>query len=592
VVWRLQTYYKQNKKSLFREMRFWSLLCLWVVAFVASNRTSWKDAAETNQLQSFASATEKSLDDFVKRSAFWATTSLRLSGFTDSMTPAELKSHIASWSSLLESHDEWLSTYIVTRRHGFEAGVAATLVSSQVVKLFAEDKESPIAWRNETQAAALQLISGVKENQNRNLAFVRSLKKGSQWIQFAVKSQSSKPGWSTWVVHTFSEKMFPNLQAENPLAEVALFNPETKKFLFSKGFSALKIESSELQAFIQMRKTIQGAEESKFALSKKEVWLSWTKSSSNQWILLQALPNSKIPVPQFENAPSFLKEWSMTLAWLVTSCLLLYWTFMEKMWCLRVQKSSAEIAAESNDIETYKPDQSSLDQTNLRKHEAEREFCRHLLSDIGSTGRIQLAGKATANVEVRSSTLYKGSWWLLENIDSSRVLAAIGDASGQGLAAGTAAYSVKYVLGRALKEASELNDNELLLKKLYSLAALSAEGVLLGSTHCSAFLAIIDLDLQKMVFINAGYPGPMLKLGARKNIVLTPHSDPMGLGSDSIPLPRWVNLNPGCELVICNIGSRNTDLTELDESELIKIFIHPFGQSQRTVSEEIEEDAA
>lgn len=592
MVQRLQTYYEQNKKSLFREMRFWSLLCLWVGVFVVVNRMSWKDAAESNHLESFASATEKSLDDFEKRSHFWATASRRLAGFADSMPPSELKSHIASWSSLLESHDEWLSTYIITRRQGFEAGLAATLVSSQVVKLFAEDKESPIPWSNEAQSTALQLISGVKENQNRNLAFVRSLKRGSQWIQFAVKSKSSKPGWSTWVVHTFSEKMFPNLQAENPLAEVALFNSETKKFLFSNGFSALKIEPSELQAFIRMRKTNKGAEESKFALSKKEIWLSWSKSSLNQWILLQALPNAKIPLPQIENAPSFLKEWSVAFIWLVNSCLLLYWSFKRKMWRLRVQKSGAEIAAESNDIETNKPNQSSFDKTNLRKHEAEREFCRHLLSDIGSAGRIQLAGKATANVEVRSSTLYKGSWWLLENIDSRRILAAIGDASGQGLAAGTAAYSVKHVLGKALKEAAELNDNELLLKKLYNMCALSAEGVLLGSTHCSAFLAIIDLDLQKMVFINAGYPGPMLKLGARKNIVLTPHSDPMGLGSDSIPLPRWVNLNPGCELVICNIGSRNTDLTELDESELIKIFIHPFGQSQRTVSEDIEEDAA
>lgn len=589
---RLHTYYEQNKKSLFREMRFWSLLCLWVVVFVASNRMSWNDTAETNQLQRFAAETEKSLDDFVKRSAFWATTSLRLSGFSDSMSPAEHKSHIASWSLLLESHDEWLSTYVITRRDGFEWGVAATLISSRVVKLFAEDSDSPIAWRNEAQATALQLISGVKENQNRNLAFVRSLKKGSQWIQFALKSKSSKPGWSTWVVHTFSEKMFPNLQAENPLAEVALFNPETNKFLFSKGFSALKIEPSELQAFIQMRKTNQGAEESKFALSKKEIWLSWKKSSSNQWILMQALPYSKIPQPRIENAPSFLKEWSVTLVWLVTSCLLLYWTFTKKMWRLRVKKSSAEIAAESNDLETNKQNQSSFDKTNLRKHEAEREFCRHLLADIGSSGRIQLAGKATANVEVRSSTLYKGSWWLLENLDNRRFLAAIGDASGQGLAAGTAAYSVKYVLLKALKEAKEHADNELLLKKLYGLAALSAEGVLLGSTHCSAFLAIIDLDLQKMVFINAGYPGPTLKVGARKHIMLTPDSDPMGLGSNSIPFPRWVNLNPGCELVICNVGSRNTDLAELDESELIKIFIHPFGESQRAVAQNIEEDAA
>ena len=282
----------------------------------------------------------------------------------------------------------------------------------------------------------------------------------------------------------------------------------------------------------------------------------------------------------------------MAFTWLVNSCLLLYWSFKRKMWRLKVQKSDAEITAESKNIETDQHNQSSFDKTNLRKHEAEREFCRHLLSDIGSAGRIQLAGKATADVEVRSSTLYKGSWWLLENIDSRRILAAIGDASGQGLAAGTAAYSVKYVLEKALLEAALPNDNEFLLKKLYNIGALSAEGVLLGSTHCSAFLAIIDLDLQKMVFINAGYPGPMLKLGARKNIVLTPHSDPMGLGSDSIPLPRWVNLNPGCELVICNIGSRNTDLTELDESELIKIFIHPYGEAQRTIAGNLDEDAA
>ena len=61
------------------------------------------------------------------------------------------------------------------------------------------------------------------------------------------------------------------------------------------------------------------------------------------------------------------------------------------------------------------------------------------------------------------------------------------------------------------------------------------------------------------------------------------------------PLPRWVNLTPQASLVICNIGAWKTDLVELDDSELIKIHVHPFGDVRHTDVEDAdvdEQDAA
>ncbi|NBW83192.1 hypothetical protein EBR21_15695, partial [bacterium] len=188
-------------------------------------------------------------------------------------------------------------------------------------------------------------------------------------------------------------------------------------------------------------------------------------------------------------------------------------------------------------------------------------------------------GNARATVEVSPSSHYKGSWWIIQNIDENRILVAIGDASGEGFAAGTAAYSVRHFIEMIIKRDRTLRDTESFLTLVYDLCAEATEGVLLGSAHVSLFAGIIEIQEQKLCFLNAGYPSPVLKLGGKKSISLFSFFDPIGLGTESHPLPHWVNLTPQSHLVLCNIGARNTDLDELDDSELVKIHVYPFDSN-------------
>lgn len=207
----------------------------------------------------------------------------------------------------------------------------------------------------------------------------------------------------------------------------------------------------------------------------------------------------------------------------------------------------------------------------------EREFCRHLLSDVGPIGDIQLNADARAVVEVSPAPHYKGTWWIIQNIDEQRVLIAVGDASGEGLAAGTAAYSVRHFIEVIIQRECRSRDTESFLSLVYDLCGKATEGVLLGSAHVSLFAGIFELDKQKLCFINAGFPSPMLKLANNKQLGLASYCDPIGLSIDGPPLPRWVNVPFESSLVLCNIGARNVDLDELEESELIKIYLYPYG---------------
>ncbi|MEN9529832.1 MAG: hypothetical protein RI932_1705 [Pseudomonadota bacterium] len=589
---RVRAYYELNKATIHREGRFWLVLSVWIALFVMMNRSGWNHADEQNQLNSFSSVTSSSMKDFERRTAYWSNISRRLAAFTNAMSPAELKSHQGTWSALFEHQPEWIATHIVTRRQGFEPSIAATMTSSKATKLFATDKESPIPWSNEVQANALQLISGIKAEQNSNVSFIRSLRPNTQWMQMAHRAKAASPAWSTWVVHTFSEELLPNLQGEQGTAEVALYNAENQKFLYSKGFSSYKIESSELQSFMNSRMAERGAQEHRFAMSRKSVWIAWQKSKETNTFLIQITPAGKIPPEVALDTPSFIMEWMFALLWLATSFVLLLWSYRNQLWRLSLKKDAPDILG----LEANTPNNKEVSDNTRRKRktlrDTQRDFCQHLLDDFGSAGELKLAGNAVVCIETNSSAEYKGSWWILRNLDEGRIFLAVGDASGAGLAAATSAYTIKYVLNKAVETGSFTEESEVLIQKLYNMAALSAEGVLLGSVHTSMFMAIIEPEAKIMAFINAGYPPPELKYSCKKSILLTPHADPLGLGSDSQARPRWVNLSENSQLSICNIGCRNIDLTELDESELLKIFVYPFGKSESEAQVDCEDDAA
>ncbi len=589
---RLKAYYQANKATIHREGRFWLVLSFWVACFVMINRSGWNNADERNQLNSFANLTTNTMKEFERRMAYWSNVSKRLAAFTNAMSPAELKSHLATWSALFDQQPEWLATHIVTRRQGFEPSVAATMMSSKAVKLFPNDKESPIPWNNEVQANALQLISGIKAEQNSNVSFIRSLRPNTQWLQIANKAKSSNSAWATWVVHTFSEDFFPNLQAEQRAAEVSLYSNESSKFLHSTGMSSHKIEASELHAFMNSRTSESGAEEHKFAMSRKGLWIAWKKSKETNTHLIQIVPVGKIATQVTSETPSFIKEWSFALLWLAGSFLLLLWSYRERLWRLSLKQEAPDILKLESTVVKSTDNLEGKPRNAKSPCDAQRDFCQHLLDNFGGNAELELAGNAVVKVETNSSSQYKGSWWIVRNLDQGRIFLAVGDSSGEGLAAVTSAYTIKYVLNKALEGGGFVEESEVLIQKLYNMASLSSEGVLLGSTHTSMFMAIIEPEARIMAFINAGYPPPELKYTDKKSIYLTPYADPLGLGGDNQPRPRLVNLNTESQLTLCNIGCRNIDLAELDESELLKIFVYPFGLAKNQEQQDSELDVA
>jgi len=589
---RLKAYYKLNKAAIDREGRFWLVLSVWIAFFVMMNRSDWSEADERNQLNAFSSLTTNAVKEFERRTAYWTNISRRLSAFTNSMSPGELKSHVGTWSALFEHQPEWLATHIVTRRQGFEPSVSATLMSPKAIKLFASDKDSPIPWSNETQASALQLISGITAEQTSNASFIRSLRPNAQWLQVAHKARASNNPWSIWIVHTLSEELLPSLQAEQRPGEIALYSKENQKFLYSKGFAEYKIETSELQAFMNSRTSESGAQEHKFAMTRKSIWIAWQKSKDTNTFLIQIVPAGKIPANVAIDRPSFLSDWIFALLWLAASFILLLWSYRQQFWRLSLKSEAPDILGLETAAVGSKEAREITRTQGKNVRSLERDFCQHLLDDFGASGEMQLAGDAVVKVETNSSTQYRGSWWILRNLDQGRIFLAVGDASGEGLAAATSAYTIKFVLNKALGTGGFTEESELLIQKLFNMASLSAEGVLLGTVHTSMFMAIIEPEAKIMAFINAGYPPPELKYSVSKSIYLTPHADPLGLGSDSQTRPRWVNLNKESQLTICNIGCRNLDLTELDESELLKIFVYPFGQAKSEERQDYELDVA
>lgn len=580
------------KPALIREARFILIICLWVGFYVFIMRNRWTQIEQRDLVRSFIDSNSRSFAEFESRIKFWDFQAKRLSVFVTDLSPSALKSQHEAWSSIYDAHPEWLGTHVITKRQGFEPSVALTLTSKKLREWLPQDKDTPISWSDEAQSAATQLVAGKGANQPLTMQIIRSIDKDNFWIQVVFKAQKASPGWTSWVVHTFSEKMLPDLQEYSPEFDSIVYFPQSKKILTSREFSKHKIETSELIGLLEKNKTNhKGFSEQSFAIAKKTVWVGWKFSKELDATLIKILPSDKIPSTGKAESPSLFADWLLSLIWMTITALGLLIGYSKNLWRLTLEDLTPMTNAENNN--TLKADPYSKDKHKKLTSalasdiDTEREFCRHLLTDVGPIGDVLLAGNARATVEVSPSTHYKGSWWIIQNIDENRILVAIGDASGEGLAAGTAAYSVRHFIEMIIKRECTSRDTESFLTLVYDLCAQATEGVLLGSAHVSLFAGIIEIEQQKLCFLNAGYPSPVLKLGGKKNISLFSFFDPIGLGTDSHPLPHWVNLTPQSHLVLCNIGARNTDLDELDDSELIKIHVYPFeSNNEKTDSAE------
>lgn len=572
---RLIAYLIKNQDSLKREGRFAVLLCIWVGIFVAMNRGSWKEATELDQLDDFATENEAIASRFGNKFSFWESQSQRISNVSLQVSPAELKQQLSVWRNSLDGQQEWLATHVITQRKGFEPSVTGSVFSSRIVPLLKNEKDSPVPWQREIHSNAMQIIASLKPKQTNNLSFVRSLKNDANWIQFVFKSTAEKKDWQIWIVHTFSEQFIPTLLDKTKHIDAVLYNKASNQFLFSKAFADLKIDQGELKKFITSHAKSSGSKIHQFATHRKPSWVAWAHTPAHNSLFISVLTDKKIPTPLLPNSPTAFRDFFVALVWLINSYALLRWSYKKGFWRLRLKSPSVDVA----EREKRSPPESDFTSAHLSGSAREREFCSHLLADFGLTGEVKLSGAGTARVDAIAAENYKGSWWTLKPIDKQRSFIAIGDTSGKGIAAGAASYTMKFILEKALSNAQKNHDNEELLKQLFNLCTLSAEGALLDSSHVAIFMAIISLDTKTMAFINAGYPAPMLIQNARKKVMLIADSDPLGLGTHTEPMPRWVNLTLGCKISICNVGVRNCDLPQLDESELIKITICPFGEA-------------
>ncbi|MFZ9519252.1 MAG: SpoIIE family protein phosphatase [Silvanigrellaceae bacterium] len=573
------------KPALIREIKFVLVICLWVGFYVAIMRHRWTEIEERDLVRNFVESNSKSVVNFEERFKFWDFQAKRLSVFVADLTPSSLKLQNESWSSIYDAHPEWLATYVITKRQGFEPGIALTLTSKKLRAWLPQDKDTPISWSDEAQSAATQLVAGKTANQPLVMQLIRSIDKENFWVQVVFKSQKANPGWSSWVVHTFSEKILPELLEYTPEHDSIIFFPNTKKMISSREFSRHKIEASELIGLLEKNSTNdKGFSEQSFAIAKKNVWVGWKYSKNLDASLIKILANEKIPTTGNRETPSLLADWLLSLIWMTLTAIGLWISYSKNLWRLNLQELPAAQDLENQKAllsDPYSKDKhKTLTSTLLSDLDSEREFCRHLLTDVGPIGDVALSGNGRATVEVSASSRYKGSWWIIQSIDENRILVAIGDASGEGIAAGTAAYSVRHFIEVIIQRECTSRDTESFLTLVYDLCAQATEGVLLGSAHVALFAGIIEIDKQKLCFLNAGFPSPVLKLGGKKKISLFSFVDPIGLGSESHPLPHWVNLTPQSHLLLCNIGARNMDLDELDDSELIKIHVYPFESQQ------------
>jgi hypothetical protein len=587
VLYQLRTYVAKNQDSLKREGRFVLILCLWVGLFVAINRDGWKSATELSQRNDFSSENQTLASNLENRVAYWEFQAQKIGDIANRLSPLNFKQQLSIWKSSLEGQADWLATHVVAQRKGFEPSVTGGVFSSRIQPLLSNDTDSPVPWQKEINSNAMQIAASLKANQSRNISRVRSLKGSADWIQIVFKNDAANKDWRIWVIHTLSEQFIPTLLEKPKNTETALFNKSTKRFIFSDAFISSKINEGELKNFINSRSQSNGSEIHQFVGHRKPSWVAWTHMRATNLVLVSVLPNKKIPTPMLPSSPAAWREFFTAFVWLVNSYALLRWTFKKGFWRMSLKKHESTEPAQTE----LKKTAASINTTQLSGSARELEFCSHLLSDFGPAGELRLSGLGTAKIEAIAAESYKGSWWTLKSIDKQRSFIAIGDTSGQGIAAGAASYTMKFILEKALSGAQKNQDNEELLKQLFNLCTLSAEGALLNTSHVAIFMAIISLDSKTMTFINAGYPAPMLVQNAKKKVLLIPDSDPLGLGTHTEPMPRWVNLTQGCRLSICNVGVRNSDLPQLDDSELIKITVSPFGEALAN-DEFIDEDGA
>lgn len=582
-----KTYLIKHEEALKREGRFALLLCLWVGLFVAINRGGWKSATELNQRAKFAADNQNHASEIERKVAYWEFQSQRLSDVSLRVSPRNLKQHLSIIRSSLEGQPDWLATHIVTQRNGYEPSVVGGIFSQRIQPFLNADRDSPIPWQKEISANAMQIAASLKTNQTRNISLVRSLSGDADWVQIVFKGIEVKKDWRIWVVHTLSEQFIPTLLDKPRETETALYNTASNRFLFSKAFASLKIDPGELKTFISSHPQQSGEITHQFISHRRSSWVAWRHIKANNLVLISVLTDKKIPSSLLPQSPKVLRDFLMTLVWLVVSYFLLQWSFNRGFWRLSL-KNQVVMKPEGAQLDK---ETALVSQSRLSQSARELEFCSHLLTDFGPSGDIKLSGHGTAHIEAIAAESYKGSWWTLKAIDKQRSFIAIGDTSGQGIAAGAASYTMKFILEKALGGAQKNQDNEEVLKQLFNLCSLSAEGTLFNTSHVAVFMAIISLDSKTMTFINAGYPAPMLIQNAKKKVLLIPDSDPLGLGTHTEPMPRWVNLTQGCRLSICNVGVRNTDLPQLDDSELIKITVSPFGKALAN-DEFIDEDNA
>ncbi len=586
---KLKAFVRKNKTGLIREGRFALIVVLWVAFYVGIMRHRWTQIEEREIVRNFNQSTTDSFAQFEARHQFWELQAKKIVAFTTDQPPSTVRIQQDSWAAIYDSHPEWLATHLISRRDNFEPTVTVTLTSKQVRRWFPRDKDSPVKWSDEVQSSALQMTSAKAPNSGLFIQSMRSLDKENQWIQILYRVKSPKPDWSHWVVHTFSEKMLPELLTTTENHSAILFFNQLGKSIPSGNFTKLKIERSEIIELLKNNKSkYDGFSAQEFAISKKTSWLSWSYSKNLDASFIKILPNDKIPSTGRRETPSLFADWLLSLLWMIISAMALWWSYTNKHWWLSLKdppKSSDSdpqnvLAALLNSKFRHRAPPSE-------RHpliDAEWEFCRQMLGATGTIGEIKLTADAKAIVEVSPSTHYKGSWWLIEQLDENRIIVVVGDATGEGLAAATAAYSLRHFVSTLIKSGGGSRDTEAFVGELYERCNDFAEGLLLGTTHTSLFSAIIEVNQQKLCFLNAGYPAPILKLSSRKKLSLISYCDPIGLGYAGRPLPRWLNLSHRAQIILCNIGVRNTDLDEIDESELVKIQIHPFGVNDQAES--------
>lgn len=582
-----KNYLKENKKNLIREVRFLAVVFIWVAVFVGLIRSRWTRIEENELRSQFVEATRTASEKLEKRLDYWETQSRKIAAFVADQPPSTIRLQQDSWTAIYDAHPEWLATHVVQRRQGFDSITSVSLMSRQVRDLLPQENDTPVRWPEEAQTSAMQLTSSREQSQRFIMQFVRSIDKQHLWVQVLFKIKQSKPGWSTWVVQTFNEKVLPEVLETAEDRDGLIHFHTAKKTLISKNFANHKIERSEILSLIEKNNgNASGFSEQRFAIAKKDFWLGWHFSKGLDATVVKILPNEHIPTTGSRETPSWFADFLLTLLWMSISAMTLWWSHSKGLWRLSISEPPAEIHPDIEklmDSDPYHKNKHKTLESMLSSPTAtEREFCRHLLSDVGPIGDIPLAGDARAVVEASPAPHYKGTWWIIQNIDDQRVLVAVGDASGEGLAAGTAAYSVRHFIEVIIQRECRSRDTESFLSLVYDLCDKATEGVLLGSAHVSLFAGILDLEKQKLCFINAGFPSPLLKLGNKKQLALASYADPIGLGVDGPPLPRWLNVPFESNLVLCNIGARNVDLDELEESELIKIYVFPYGAKENS----------